>query len=98
MTRRIRLHPAAQRELDEAAEFYDSEVPGLAAVFLDEVERAAQQILTFPESAPVVLDPARKKVLSAFPYSVVYSVVDDVILVLAFAHHRRRPFFWHDRG
>lgn len=97
MTRTIRLHPAARRELDEAADFYDSEVPGLGARFLDEVERAAQQILAFPESSPVVLGPARKKVMAPFPYSIVYAVSGDGILILAFAHHHRRPLHWRGR-
>jgi len=97
MSHRARLHPAAQRELDEAAEFYDFEGPGLGTAFLDEIERAVRQIGEFPESSSIVLAPVRKKVISAFPYSVMYSVIDDVVIVLAFAHHRRRPFYWRGR-
>jgi hypothetical protein len=44
MSRRVRLHPAAQRELDEAAGFYDLEGPGLGSVFLEAAERALKQI------------------------------------------------------
>jgi toxin ParE1/3/4 len=97
MTRPLRFDPAAQRELTEAADFYDAEDPGLGGAFLDAIERAVRQIQAFPESSPIALDPARSKVLSAFPYSVIYWVTDDVIVVLAVAHHRRRPGHWRGR-
>jgi plasmid stabilization system protein ParE len=97
MSHSLRLHPAAQRELDEAAAYYDAEGPGLGAAFIDEVEHALRQIRTFPEAALPARGPVRRKVLSAFPYSVAHSVIDGVVIVLALAHHRRRPFYWRDR-
>ena len=98
MTRPIRLDPAAKREIDEAAEFYDSEDPGLGGAFLDAVERAFKQIQAFPDSSPISLAPVRTKALSAFPFSVIYWVNDDVIIVLAVAHHRRQPGYWRGRA
>ena len=97
MTRPLRFDPAAQRELNEAAAFYDAEDPGLGGAFLGAAERAFEQIQVFPESSPVSLDPVRTKVLSAFPFSVIYWVTDEVIIDLAVAHHRRRPEYWRGR-
>jgi hypothetical protein len=37
------------------------------------------------------------KILSAFPFSIIYWVTDDAIIVLAVAHHRRRPGYWRGR-
>jgi toxin ParE1/3/4 len=97
MTRPTRFDPAAQRELNEAADFYDAEDPGLGGAFLGAAERAFEQIQAFPESSPISLAPVRTKVLSAFPFSVIYWVTDEVIIVLAVAHHRRRPEYWRGR-
>ncbi len=97
MSRVLRLHPAALRELNEGATYYDGEELGLGSAFIDEVERALQQILQFPEACPLTLGPVRKKVVSAFPYSVMYSVLDERVIVLAVAHQHRRPFYWRDR-
>ncbi len=97
MSRSLRLHPAAQRELDEAAAFYDAESPGLGSAFLGEFEHALQQIRTFPEAAPVGLGSVRVRVLVAFPYSLHYAPLGDAVLVLALAHHSRRPFYWRER-
>ena len=97
MSRPIRFDPAAQRELNEAAEFYDAEDPGLGDAFLDAIERAFKQIQAFPESSPISLGSLRTKVLPAFPLSLIYWIADDAIVILAVAHHRRRPGYWRDR-
>ena len=97
MTRPIRFDPVAQRELTEAADFYDTEDLGLGGAFLDAIERALKHIQAFPESSPISLAPVRTQVLSAFPFSVIYWVTDEIIIVLAVAHHRRRPEHWRGR-
>lgn len=97
MSSSLRLHPAAQRELDEATAYYDVESPGLGGAFLDEIEHAFTQILAFPEASPFGRAPIRVKILVAFPYSMHYAVDGDVVLVLSLAHHSRRPFYWRGR-
>lgn len=92
MTRRLRLHPGALRELHDAAAYYDAEGPGLGSVFVTEVERVFTQIFRFPEAAPRVRGEVRKKAVAVFPYLVIYALTDDALVVLAVAHHARRPF------
>lgn len=36
--------------------------------------------------------------MNRFPYSVVYRIEHDAILVFAVAHLRRRPGYWIDRN
>jgi plasmid stabilization system protein ParE len=97
VSRQIRLHPAAQQELEEAAAFYDLEGPGLGSAFLADFEKAGEQMRLLPESSPIVRRHARKKLMTRFPYAVVYSLVMNDVFVLAVAHSRRRPFYWQDR-
>ena len=97
MNRRIRLPPAARQELQAAAGFYDLAGPGLGGAFLDDFERAGEQILLLPESSPIARKHARRKFMARFPYAVVYSLIDEDVFVLAVAHSRRRPFYWQDR-
>ena len=52
MKRSLAIHEAAELEINEAADFYDLESPGLGNAFLDEIQKAIGQILLFPESAP----------------------------------------------
>jgi len=44
-----------------------------------------------------VLGQVRKRTVTRFPYSVVYSARDGGIYVSAVAHNSRRPFYWRDR-
>ncbi|MHB9003921.1 MAG: type II toxin-antitoxin system RelE/ParE family toxin [Coriobacteriia bacterium] len=44
------------------------------------------------------MDPdIRKLVLAKFPYSLIYEIDGDVVLILAVAHQRRRPHYWRER-
>jgi len=91
------IHEAAEAEINEAADFYDVQSPGLGSVFIDEMQRAIGRIAEFPEAAPFVRGRVRKRPIVKFPYSLVYSVRPDEIRILAVAHPKRRPFYWRGR-
>jgi len=97
MSRLFSIHETAEVEINEAADFYDLEDPGLGSVFIDEVQRAIERISQFPDAAPLVRGRLRKKPLVKFPYSLVYSVRPDEVRLLAVAHQKRRPFYWRGR-
>ena len=91
------FHPDAETEITEAATFLDLESPGLAGVFLDDLEHAIEVIESYPEVAPLIQGRARRKSLRKFPYSLIYSVIGAEIRILAVSHQRRRPFYWRLR-
>jgi hypothetical protein len=93
----VSIHEVADIELKEAARYYESKVDGLGFAFLDEVERVVNLIRDNPESAPHIYKFVRRKILRGFPYSIMYSIVDDSIRILAIANQKRRPFYWRDR-
>jgi plasmid stabilization system protein ParE len=97
MKRTVWFHEAAEAELNEAADFYDMESPGLGQTFIDEVRHGVERIAELPEAAPAIRGRVRKRLLLKFPYSLLYSVHDDLIRLLAVAHHKRRPFYWRSR-
>ena len=97
MSRLFSIHEAAEAEINEAADFYDLESPGLGRVFIDEIQRAVESISQFPESTLLIRGRVRKRVILKFPYSLIYSVRPDEIRILAVAHQKRRPFYWRER-
>ena len=97
MNRFISIHETAEVEINEIADFYDLVNPGLGVVFLNEIDRVIQNIDMFPEAAPIVKGRIRKRTLMGFPYSLIYSLRPDEIRILAVAHQKRRPFYWHGR-
>jgi plasmid stabilization system protein ParE len=97
MSRLLSIHETAEAEINDAADFYDRVSPGLGAVFINEIRRAVQHIDMFPEAAPILRGRIRKRTLLRFPYSLIYSVRPAEIRILAVAHQKRRPFYWHGR-
>ena len=91
------IHPLASRELEEAALFYDQRVPRLGERLLNEVRKAAELILLFPEAAPVVGATVRQKALDRFPYSLFYTFENNAVFIVAVAHQKREPMYWKDR-
>jgi toxin ParE1/3/4 len=97
MSLRVRIHEAAEAEIKEAADFYDIESQGLGDEFGDEIDRIIERIATHPQAAPISRGSLRSIVLARFPYSLVYHIGENDIVVLAAAHQSRRPFYWTSR-
>lgn len=47
------FHRLAERELNEAAQYYDRESPGLGSSFLEEVDRCLESIQEAPEAGMI---------------------------------------------
>jgi plasmid stabilization system protein ParE len=88
----IELHPGAERDLDEAAEFYAREgSPALAARFLAEFERVAKLLLANPGLGTPRARGRLGFPTTDFPYTVIYRQRHAGIRVLVVKHDRRRP-------
>lgn len=95
--KRITWHPDADKELTDAAQYYESRQPGLGKELLAEVEQAPNSMLTNPEAFQKIGKRVRRKPLWRFPYNLIYAVYPDAIRIGAFAHQKRRPFYWRKR-
>ncbi|HKO45898.1 MAG TPA: type II toxin-antitoxin system RelE/ParE family toxin [Pyrinomonadaceae bacterium] len=87
----------AEEEMTEASLFYDAASSGLGSDFLDDVQQAIDRLREYPESGEAVSSNLRRMLLHRFPYSIIYSAETDLILVIAIAHHGRRPEYWQSR-
>jgi toxin ParE1/3/4 len=81
----------------EAAGFYEGRVPGLGRDFLTEIGRCFDRISAMPESGQLIYGRFRRRLVIRFPYSVVYELLPDAILVVAIAHQSQRPGYWRQR-
>lgn len=89
------IAPRALAELRDAAAFYGASGNlRLANAFVAEFERATAQIGENPVVGASFRQRWRRYVLRRFPYSVIYCASDNQILIIAVAHHRRRPAYW----
>ena len=102
MTFETRFVIGAVTELDEAIGWYDDRRAGLGLAFLVAVDRTIKFVSQFPQVSRLVDGVApdlevRMAPVDRFPYYVAYLVTNDVIVVVAVAHERRRPHYWSGR-
>jgi toxin ParE1/3/4 len=93
----IRWHEAAEAELYEALGFLELRAKGLGRRLLGEVRRTSARLSEFPSLGPQIRPGVRKLPMRTFRYSLVYSIDDQGILILALAHGSRRPDYWSGR-
>lgn len=92
------LHPEAESDLREAAEYYRERAgAALVQAFLAEIEHSIHLLLQHPLLGALWLHGKRRLVIKHFPFAVVYTVVAQEIRVLAIAHQSRRPGYWRKR-
>jgi toxin ParE1/3/4 len=95
--KQVTFHEDARAELAEASHYYEDRVPGLGQALIDDVEACVNEILEHPSACERVSKKLRRKVLSRFPYGLIYAVESDRIRIMAIAHFKRRPEYWRYR-
>ena len=93
----IEFLPIAKTELDDAIEYYDLELPGLGIKFKKEVRSSLKRIAVFPKAWSMIRPDIRKCIMHKFPYNILYTVEENIILIIAIAHHHRNPEYWIER-
>jgi plasmid stabilization system protein ParE len=91
------LLPPAEQEMFDAARYYELQAPGLGQDFLDKVELALQDLVDSSERWPIVQDDIRRRLIRRFPYSLLYRIDPDEVVILAVMHQRRHPSYWLSR-
>jgi len=84
-------------EYQEAIEFYNLQSDGLGQKFIYEIDKTISIIKNYPESFTEYTEHTRKAVVNIFPYSIIYSIINKTIFVIAVAHQHRKPNYWSKR-
>ena len=96
---RITLHPGAERDLLEAAAFYEREGSAvLAARFVAEFKRMSSLLAEQPEIGSPRSRGRRGFAMSVFPYTLVYKVLGEELKILVVKHDSRRPGYGGSRS
>jgi plasmid stabilization system protein ParE len=93
----LRIHPAALEEAEAALDWYARRSRRAAGMFLDELDRAMDQIGQNPEQHPRHDFGTRRFVLRRFPFVIVFRKGVAGVEIIAIAHGRRRPGYWRER-
>jgi toxin ParE2 len=93
----VRFLTLAQHEVDEAVVWIDERAEGKGILFLDELDRVVRLVKAYPLASTEIEPEIRRCLFARFPYSLIYGIEDDTIVVVAVAHSRRSPRYWIDR-
>jgi plasmid stabilization system protein ParE len=97
MKRSLVVRRIAQREFDEAADWYDRQRTGLGTEFIDEIQRVFDSIMKNPLRFGVVQQDFREALANRFPYAVYYRVEPQRVVIMAVLHTSRDPAIWQER-
>jgi hypothetical protein len=92
---RADFHRLADRELNEAAQYYDLRNPW-AGILLPRGGRptGACSIEDQPEAGAILRGSVRRRLLRRFPYALLYKIKPGGIRILAVMNLKRRPTYW----
>ena len=88
---------AADAEFQDAIDYYNTQAVGLGFEFSDEVKAAVARIRNYPKAWTPLSKRTRRCQVHRFPYSIIYSLRSDLIVIVAIQHHRRKPQNWRNR-
>jgi plasmid stabilization system protein ParE len=92
-----RFHAEARHEFLESVAFYEAIQVGLGGRFRRSVEAAVELAASIPFAGTPHKHGTRRVFTKKFPFSIVYLVADNEIVIFAVAHFRRRPGYWKAR-
>jgi toxin ParE1/3/4 len=81
--------PATEADVAEAAEWYETQRPGLGQRFISAVQPSNKSLLDNPLRFSVRFADIRRLNLADFPYGIFFFLHGDVIVVLAVLDNRR---------
>jgi plasmid stabilization system protein ParE len=93
----VRFLTLAQQEIDEAFVWFNERTEGKGIEFLDELDRVVRLVKAYPLASIEIEPEIRRCLFARFPYSLIYGIDEDTIVVVAVAHARRSPRYWVDR-
>ena len=87
----------AEQELFEAIDYLNSESEGLGYEFAAEVRSTLERITQYPDAWHPLSKRTRRCRTKRFPYSIIYQIRSNMILVIAVMHMHRNPKKWKSR-
>jgi plasmid stabilization system protein ParE len=97
MTKKPLIRAEAAREIEAARQWYDEHREGLGGEFLLSVGEAVAGLHRNPEIYPRLHRDLRRAPIRQFPYSIVYRILNQRVVVVSVPHDSRDPRRWQSR-
>lgn len=89
MPRAILLHPHFEADVQQAADWYHQQSPGLGDVLLSTMNARVQEIIQQPERFAWHTAGCRYSKIAKFPYVLLFNVTDEFVELVSFVHVSR---------
>ena len=97
MNHKLILHVDAQAEILQALTWYGERSRVAARAFVQELNSTVALAARSSETWPRSYGDTRHIVFPRFPFKLFFRMKGETIEIVAVAHQRRRPSYWHDR-
>ena len=94
MLQKVKFAEEASSEFRESVEWYESRTGELGLRFTNEIDSTIERIRLNPALYQKIIGNIRRIQVNRFPYSVFYTIDDDVLVVLRIFHNKRKPIQW----
>jgi toxin ParE1/3/4 len=94
---RFEFAKAAREELLDSIEYYELQQTGLGLIFSEQVYATIERIIDFPSGWTPLDDTFHRCLVKQFPYALIYTVLDQVLVVTAVMNLHRKPNYWRGR-
>jgi toxin ParE1/3/4 len=91
MDHSIEIRPLATLETIDAYNWYESQRDGLGLEFLASLDSFYDNLLLNPYTHSFYVDSVRQGVLNKFPYTVVYEVHENLIIIYSVFMDKQNP-------
>lgn len=88
---KIELRPLAAIEIIEAFDWYETQKEGLGLAFLNELENFYKSLNRNPFTYSYFEKPVREGKVNRFPYTVVYEIIDQTIIIYSVFMAKQNP-------
>lgn len=92
------IRPEAEKDIEEAAIWYEEQRSGLGDDFLDEVQRTLNTVFQNPNLFMTIHRNTKRALIHRFPFGIYYLIDRNSIIVIAVMHSSRHPKRWQKRA
>jgi Plasmid stabilization system protein len=97
MAKKLIISPSAERDINEAYDWYEGRSAGLGENFRRQLNDSIEAICQRPMMFELVVDDYRRAIVKTFPYAVFFKHKADRIVVDAVFHCSQDPEKWRSR-
>lgn len=97
MTRRLVFTPEASADIRSGHRWYEAQQRGLGKAFKLAVQLATAQVHRSPSRFRVAFDPFRRVLVRRFPFEILYTFDDELVVVHLVFHTSQDTSKWRER-